>query len=279
MKLAPLVLALALLAPLPCCTRGVVRDSWDKYRALAAKTAQPAAAPDPTGPANPNEGWAILLETFDGHKQSERADRLVKRLRGDLSLPDIWQKSDGKKTYVYRGQYADASTDAARSDLRQTRMIVLDGVRPYEAVELVPLGDESRGGAGAMDLRQFAGRNLFTLQVAAFDEAYGKDFRKAAEHYAAELRAKGQAAFYYHGHFLSLVTIGLFTDDDFKEVEVTQPTSRGVSRFKQRVYGPRMEEAQKAYPLNLFNGYTVVEKMPDGTTREQPSFIVPAGGQ
>lgn len=278
MKVWPCIPALVFLA-LPSCTTRVVHDSWDRYRAIADKGAKAAAAEQNPlgGPSNPNEGWAILLEAFEGDKQEAQAARLVKRLRQDLSIPDVWIRQDGKKTCVMRGQYIDASDELARSDLRQTRMLVLDGARPYEAVELVPLGESARGGTSAMDLRQYAGKGLYTLQVAAFDEAYGKDFRKAAERYAAELRAKGDQAFYYHGHFLSLVTVGIFTDDDFKEIEVVQPTSKGVSRFKQRTYGPRIEYLQKTYPANLFNGYTVVETGPDGSKRDQPSFMVPAG--
>ncbi len=276
MKAFSAILVLLFFTLTACETR-VVSDSWDRYRALADKSRATPATQSPYGPASFTEGWAILLETFDGSKQDTRAAQLVKRLRHDLSLPDVWIRQIDNKTSVMRGHYFDASDEAARSDLRQTRMLVLDGTRPYESVELVPLSESARGGTGSMDLRQFAGKGLYTLQVAAFDEAYGKDFRKAAERYAAELRAKGDQAFFYHGNFLSLVTVGIFNDADFTEVEVVQPTSRGLSKFKQRVYGPRIEYLQKTYPVNLFNGYTVVETSPDGSKREQPSFMVPAG--
>ncbi len=156
----------------------MVSDSWDRYRALADKSRATPATQSPYGPASFTEGWAILLETFDGSKQDTRAAQLVKRLRHDLSLPDVWIRQIDNKTSVMRGHYFDASDEAARSDLRQTRMLVLDGTRPYESVELVPLSESARGGTGSMDLRQFAGKGLYTLQVAAFDEAYGKELEK-----------------------------------------------------------------------------------------------------
>jgi hypothetical protein len=122
-----------------------------------------------------------------------------------------------------------------------------------------------------LNLRNHLTRAQYTLQVAFFDEAGGRTYREAAEAYARQLRAQGEQAFYLHGRTMSLVTVGLFSEQDV-------PTERaigadGVPVVSQR-YGQKVRALQRRFPHNLGNGMTLLESSGDGPQREAPSFVV-----
>ncbi|MDX1682597.1 MAG: hypothetical protein R3336_05720, partial [Phycisphaeraceae bacterium] len=171
-----------------------------------------------------------------------------------------WLKEDGPIIGVYRGRYGDPSFPQARQDLRQTRLVMVDGERPFSQVRLVPITSETPGITGSMDLRQHGG--LYSLQIAFFDHQYGPGYQKAAEAYARKLREEdGVEAFYYHGPHRSLVTVGIFDDHDFAREGAVH------------VYGARIRELQDKYPHNLANGHTLIERM-GNEERTQESFVV-----
>lgn len=252
-SIAALVTALLILPA--CYETQVVRSSWDTLRADQRKS----AALDPS--VNPGEGWAILLQTFEGSNRDKQASRLIDRLTLEVGMPDLWKADAKGKTNVYRGRYPDENSRAAKQDLRQTRLILFDGKRSFEHVDLVNLstGQASLRDGGAFDLRRYPGR--FTLQIGYYDEMF-PEFRKAAEKAAAELRAQGEEAYFYHGPTISLITIGLFDDSDLAQVD------------GKVAYGPRIKEIQKRFPHNLGNGLTIVEKIRGKKVREQPSVLV-----
>jgi hypothetical protein len=103
---------------------------------------------------------------------------------------------------------------------------------------------------------------MYSLQIGFYDDAFGPDFRQAAEQAAAALHQQGEQAYYYHGPNRSLVTIGLFTENDF------------VQQGPQRAYGPQIKQLQQRFPYNLANGLTQIQKIDGRTIGEQPSFIV-----
>lgn len=265
-------MAAALLSA--CTYQKVLYDPWAQYRDMADKT-NPERSRGAQAAHAFEDGWGILLECFEGDRRAERASRLVKRLRDEARLSDVWIKEMPDKVLVFRGHFSDQTSPEAKTALQETRTAQLDGVRPYESAGFVSLAATARQATGNLDLRQFVGQGLYSLQVAAFDEIYDKDFRKSAESYAAELRAKGDEAYFYHGANLSIVTVGLFSDDDFEEVDVQQQSPTGISKYKQKVYGPKMLKLQEKYPHNIYDGYTIKEKNPDGTSVEQSSFLVP----
>jgi hypothetical protein len=124
------------------------------------------------------------------------------------------------------------------------------------------LNEDSTGSAsGEFDLHQFAGK--FSLQVMFFDAASGSDYRKRAEQTAKALRADGVEAYYYHSPNMSMVTVGIFDDNDFVKVG------------NEYGYGDRIHEVQKRFPYNLGNGKPIPLRV-DGKVVEgnQPSVIV-----
>jgi hypothetical protein len=88
---------------------------------------------------------------------------------------------------------------------------------------------------------------------------------------AARLRADGDQAYFYHGPNRSLVTVGLFTEQDFGVEQ--QPAPDGGVLFIP-TYGQRVRELQKKFSYNLGNGRTIIEKSGDKKLGEQPSFLV-----
>ena len=110
------------------------------------------------------------------------------------------------------------------------------------------------------DLRNHPG--AYTLQIGFYDEQFGDQFRQAAQEAAQVLRNDGHEAYFYHGPHRSMVTVGLFTENDFVQDGV------------QSVYGPRIRELQQKHPYNLGNGRTLIQKVAGENLGEQPSFIV-----
>jgi len=119
---------------------------------------------------------------------------------------------------------------------------------------------EAHEAVGPLDLRQHTG--MYTLQIGVYDREYGQGYQRAAEQAVAVLREQQEQAFYYHGPHRSMVTIGLFTDDDF------------VIQEGRWSYGSSIRALQERFPYNLRNGLTMVEKQGGVTLGEQASCLV-----
>lgn len=267
-------------------------DPWGDFADRAAAqgwgtsrgdSQRPTAEADFRPTAMAGEGWAILIRAFEGPDAARQAEALERRMRDELHVPDLWVRAEHGQVVVYRGRYDARHVADAQRDLRQTRMLVLDGRRPFGEAMLIGLelgavgladgaGGAAFGAAGdAVNLRSHLGEAEYSLQIAFFDQAGGADYRQAAEAYARQLREKGEQAFYLHGRTMSLVTIGLFTEDDLETHRAVSPD--GVPMISQG-YGPRIGELQQRFPYNLGNGMTLVEESAEGSRHEAPSFVV-----
>lgn len=233
----------------------VVSDGWAGLRELADQS-----KPAPDSAMDSFGGWTVLVDRFDGPDARQQANRLVDLLQREKRIPDVWVSQVGNEIHVYRGRFEFPSDPYAQHALREVRNIEIAGARPYAKAEMVSLSPGSEGVASPWDLKQFPG--MYSLQIAVYDEQIGGDFREAAEKAVKALRDDGEEAYFYHGPHRSMVTIGLFTDDDF------------VKRGNVSVYGPRILEVQQKYPYNLVNGLTMIEKQDGKVVGEQPSFLV-----
>ena len=242
----------------------IIRDGWAPLREMGISGGTNPS--NPTAPAAPKtthstDKWAILIQSMEGPGHYAQAQQLIQRLGTEAHLPNLWLQNRANQTHIFRGLYANPSDPAARSDLRQTRMIKLADKRSFTSAQLVPLGAASQGAVDALDLRRHPG--VYSLQIGYYDDAFGPDFRKAAEQAARALREQDDAeAYYYHGQHRSMVTIGLFTDEDFEQ--------QGV----QRVYGRHIRALQEKYPFNLGNGRTIIQSVGGKDAGEQSSFLV-----
>ena len=268
------IILLAPLLPVAACTEQVIYSTWDQFRKGSVGN-WADRQPDTSGPRRSltrgeidHLDWAIVLDAFDGADARQRAGELIARLRDEDFVPDLWLKQNGEQWYVLRGRYESPMSNTALKDLRQTRTIKLVDERPFESANLVRLSTMAR--PGSLDVRQYKEQWPYTLQIAAYEQGYGSDRRKAAEQHAARLRKQEHQAFYLHGPNMSMVTIGLFSDKD--RVQGTHRVGRReVTQF---FYGPRIRDVQKHFPHNKVNGEVFYEPTIGGKKRPQPSMLI-----
>lgn len=247
-----------------CTYERVVYDGWANLRAMAdpKPTLDSDKRPSSDKPDHqPQSRWAILLGTFHGAARHERARMLIRSLQRQAAIPDLWMQDAADQVHVYRGRYAHRHSAQAENDLRQTRLVSLEGQRPFTSAQLIPVGTGSAPApTDPLDLSRFSG--MYTLQIGFYDDQYGNDYRQAAQRATAALRQQGHEVYFYHGPHRSMVTAGLFTDRDF------------IQRGAVRAYGPAIEALQKKFPHNLGNGLTLVEKVRGKEVGTQPSLLV-----
>lgn len=213
-------------------------------------------------------GFTIPLETYRGPDRLRKSHARIRTLKEEAGLADLWTLDLDGVLRLYHGRFAREDDPLAQVALKQVRAMQLDGKRPYKDATIQPL-DPRSGSSTARDfdefnLRRFSDQGYLTLQIAVYDEAYGSDFRKAAEQAANALREDDEQAFYYHGPHRSMVTVGLFTFDQ-----------HFIQKGKQRAYGPEIEQLQQKFPYNLVNGVTAILKNKDGQPiGEQESSVV-----
>ena len=88
-------------------------------------------------------------------------------------------------------------------------------------------------------------------------------FREYAEQAVRTLREEGHEAYYYHGPFRSIITIGVFTYDQ-----------AFVSAGNVDTYAPHIRDLQKVFPFNLGNGSTINQKENGKDIGEQKSSLI-----
>jgi hypothetical protein len=254
-----ILIGLALLLVVAGCemeTR-VVRSTWDSL----------PADPKPDYSGNPDrdpagvQGWSIQVAQIAGPTRHDQARELVAHLRSRLSMANLWIEDLGGIATVYHGRYTKASDPAIRRDLKKVQQAELDGKKPFANSKPVPLAGGGQIITDPYDLRQFIG--YYSLQIGFYDEAFGKDFRQAAEQAVRVLREDGYDAYYYHGPFRSIITIGIFS---YEQAFVTVGTHD--------TYAPQIRELQKKFPYNLGNGVTLIQKEGGRNIGEQKSSLI-----
>ncbi len=256
-----ILIGLALLLTAAGCemeTR-VVGSSWDNLRAdpKPRQTQDGNAHQDPAG----GQGWAIQLIQIPGKNRHDQAKELIQKLRTQTKLADLWIQDLGNVATIYHSRFQKASDPAIRTALANVKQIQLDGTRPFTKSELVPLVGGGRAIADPFDLRQFTG--YYSLQVGFYDQAFGKDFRQAAEQAVQVLREDGHDAYYYHGPHRSVIAVGVFS---YEQAFVTAGTHD--------TYAPHIRELQKHFPYNLGNGLTLIQKVAGKNIGEQKSSLI-----
>jgi len=204
-------------------------------------------------------GWSIVLSNV-GSGGMDRAKEMLRIIQSDggLSGAYIDQRSTG--LVIAYGDYLDRHDPRAVSDLERIQRIDLLGVKLFETATISPpTSDSLRGSNPSNDLRtvkeRFGKRAIYTLQVGIYGRADYQmpsasdlaEFRKAAEHAARELRSSGEMAFYYHAPARSMVTIGVFSEQDFDSTTLPPTQSAELRQLRER------------FPNNLLNGQGINE--------------------
>jgi len=245
---------------LGCYEQRVVKDSFEDLRSISE--AQQAKSKRPTEIDNRprvRQRWAIEVASFTGEDRDDDAKKFLASARRKEGLTDLHLSHEIDRVIVYRGMYTDPMSTIAQRDLQHTQGLTIAG-RKLDQAAMTPLGagpiraDQQ----DSLDLRRYAGMDLFSLQVAVFDANAGPQYREAAEKYAVQLREAGEEAYYYHGPHRSMVTIGVFTHDDF--------TRTGG-------YGPRIRTIQQRHEHHIINGTTVYQKQGEQKVLQE-TFVV-----
>ncbi len=256
-----ILIGLALLLAVTGCemeTR-VVSSTWDSLPAdpKPKQTENNNTYQDPAG----GQGWAIQLIQLTGPNRHEQATELIRQLRTQTTLADLWVEDLGNTATLYYSRFQKASDPAIRTALAKAQQIELNGTRPFTDSKLIALVGGGRAIADPFDLRQFIG--YYSLQIGFYDEAFGQDFREAAEQAIRVLREDGHEAYYYHGPYRSIIAVGVFS---YEQAFVTAGTHD--------TYAPQIHELQKQFPYNLGNGATIIQKESGKIIGEQKSSLI-----
>jgi len=193
-----------------------------------------------------------MVAAYDGPDQAIAA-RQSQSVLQSLGFGDAFTEVRGKATIVGVGRYPEPGDPRAQDDLAKLRGFTVEGQRPYARAMMVPPERGVGEAISELDLRsaraKYGAKAVFTLQVGVYarpdtsepTEADLAQFRKAAEQAAARLRRDGEEAFYYHGPFRSMVTVGIFDYSD---------SDRGAGKPE----SARLLETRRRHPHNLLNG-------------------------
>lgn len=220
--------------------------------------------------------WTIILALFTTENHEEDAAVALAQVRDEGQLPEAQLQLRSGGTALVYGSFEGATDPKLKETLEFVRSIrVRGGQKAYaNAFAGPPVRDGVMGETPEMDLRtaaeQFGPDAIYTLQVGIYGRADRQrpseselaGFRETAERKVAELREKGELAFYFHAKERSTVTVGVFGPNDH------DPQRPGRE-------SPRLRAAREAFPHNLVNGAETKEKVPN-TDRERvsPSFLV-----
>ena len=164
------------------------------------------------------------------------------------------------------GKFADPRSEAASKEMRRIREITVNEQTPFAGVVMVRERDPrpSNDRIARFDLRNarslFGDEAVYTLQIGIYAREDNRrpsredlaSFRKSAESAVEALRRAGEAAFFYHGPSSSMVTVGVFAEDDIDLTVAPEIESR------------RLREVRSRHPYNLLNGAGVRERRRGG---------------
>lgn len=230
----------------------------DRYAEQAAEVfgEDPDAPID--GPVEPG-WWSVLVATVPTGRMDD-AERILGTVQA-AGLPDAYIAMRDKRPVIAFGRYEDPGDPDAQAGLRTVRATTVGDVNPFGSAMLIPpVADRTGSDGDEMNLRSVRQRfnrrdAAYTLQIGA----YGRPdfsrpsreelalFRRRAEQAARELRAQGDTAFYYHGPNMSMVTVGVFSEDDHDGS--TRPPIESI----------RLRQIREKYPHNLLNGEGIME--------------------
>ena len=241
----------------PGATKPVEPKLKDEGKSLFGGSGTPAAE---VGSAH-GGSWCIVIESFHGDQAEAQAAEGLAKLRTETPLKDAYIEKRSNAAILAYGKYASADSAEARADLEKVRgtQVVIEGrpQRAFNAAFLAP-PQEIKGATPEFDLtnaKKLTGDwAIYTLQIGVYSREDNKpvtaeqlaEFRRTAEQAVIQLRREGEQAFYYHGPNRSMVTVGLFGEEDFDAVS--------------KVEGPMITQLRKRYPYNLQNGQGIKHK-------------------
>ena len=219
----------------------------------------PGEAPaDPDGVVEPT-WWSVLVAAVPSGRMDD-ARRMLDTIHG-TGLTEAYIALRDKRPVIAFGRYQDPADPDAQAGLQRVRRTSVGDVSPFGAAMLMPPVVANTGSAAddanLRTVRQRFSKSdaAYTLQIGVYGRGdLGKPtpeelriFRNEAEKAVRQLRAQGEQAFYYHGPNMSMVTVGVLSEEDHDGS--TQPP---VESF-------RLRELRRKYPNNLLNGQGIMD--------------------
>lgn len=256
------------------------RKDLEDFRDEASEVLAPLARAPGASAGVDDERWSIVIIAFTGESQDERARQGLHKIVTQAGLTAARVETRDKATVIAYGSYAGPDDPEAGADLDRIRTMRINGGTPFATAILSPPAPEHLAGSlPELDLRNAKAlfgkdKALYTLQVGIYGRGDRSpasreeiaEYRALAEQAAVMLRRDGELAFYYHAPERSMVTVGVFNQDDHDPLRTPPTDSFELIETKQR------------HPLNLLNGRGIREhyRQKDGSpaTRMQPSVLV-----
>jgi len=225
----------------------------------------------PKGDPNAQErDWIIVLAAFRGEAHAQAAAEALPKLQKVDGLGDAFVSRRGEATFIGLGRFSEPGDEKAQALIAEVRSTEVEQTRPFAQAFMAPPLTSDAGSRPEFNLanarKQFGKTARMTLQVGV----YGRDdlakisekdlaeVRKTAEEAVLQLRREGQLAFYFHSPRRSMVTIGVFAEEDIKPAD-----------------SPEIKKLRKLFPNNLYNGQGIREKVAGvGDLGLQKSFLV-----
>lgn len=210
------------------------------------------------------ESWSVALEVLQGPNAEVRAFERAREIGATTALSEVRSEARGDRWVVMSGRFAGPQEPDAQRALARAKELTLGDGQPFASAALVPPPSADPATLPDYDLRSTRrglGRDvgLYTLQIGAYgrfdngslSRREREEIRDTAERAVRELRQQGFPAYYLHDSNLSVVTVGVFTEDDLG----LTPRSRGFA-------SPEFERLKREFPHNLFNGRGLNEPDP-----------------
>lgn len=251
--------AFTLLAPVGCAS-GDSGPSQD----LRAEGRQVFGGANQDGAVVRPPAWRVALAVFSGADAVARANAALPIIQQQGNMPEAFVEPRKSGAIIAVGAYDQPDSRQAQRELERIRTMTINGQLAYPRAFLAPPQGGVSGAIPEWNLasarEQYGSSAKYTLQVAVYESDRRAEAMRLAEQAASTYRRDGELAFYYHGPNRSMVTIGVFRDDDFN------PESGRMSRD--------LQELMARHPAHLVNGMGVRETLGDGTTRMQPPQLV-----
>ncbi len=206
-----------------------------------------------------NQYWTIVIKSFDAALDADLAQQGLVKVQTTGRLPEAELQVRGKAIAIVYGRFPSVEDPKAQAELKRVKNLEVEGAKPFAlAVLMPPTTVEAGSGEDSLDLRSARRVNpeaRYTLQVGSYEWAAGASqaeidkARQAAEQAAKTLRKEGTEAYYYHGLRSSLVTAGLFSEEDVDPDDVFS-------------INPELTRLRKQFPHHLVNGQGVRMRRP-----------------
>jgi len=232
--------------------------------------------------------WSIVIIVLRG----EGAEAAAREAQGRIAatgLRGTYIEKRGESVVVAFGRYEQPTADDAQMDLVRIRAMIVDGEQPFLGAALTPPPYETVGTVPQFNLLVAKDlptnrKCIYTLQVAQYCRpdatqpsiAEREEFRRAAEQAAVLLRREGEEAYYFHGPRMSVVSIGMFNDTEYRtQNKRALENSEATVMLTRPVESMEIKQARSRQPYNLVNGAAMKTRAKGAdNARVQPSMMV-----